>query len=205
MEPVEDTIHRTPEFEPEAVNKDAQGLSMAPRMGEPMDELANSPILEVVKQETGIKAEVLDVIKTEIGINEGDIYDVNMTEPIDLKPKTEEIDQSRNSSCAETRKEKLSLKDDEISKSETSSKEENKKREERKENEKKFKRDGERNDKERKEEVGIKVNKAPVSESDYKREGERRTEKEEQRNSDHRSSSQSDHSKHKTSNHRHSS
>merc|ERR1711973_371352 len=129
MEPVEDTIHRTPEFEPEAVNKDAQGLSMAPRMGEPMDELANSPILEVAKQETGIKEEVHDVIKTEKGINEGDIYDVNMTEPIDLKPKTEEIDQSRNSPCAETLKEKLSLKEDEISKSETSSKEENKKRE----------------------------------------------------------------------------
>ena len=178
---------------------------MAPRMGEPMDELANSPILEVAKQETGIKEEVHDVIKTEIGIDEGDIYDVKMTEPIDLKPKTEEIDQSRNSPCAETLKEKLSLKENEISKSETSSKEENKKIEERKENEKKFKRDGERNDKERKEEVGIKVNKAPVSESDYKREGERRTEKGEQRNSDHRSSSQSDHSKHKTSDHRHSS
>ena len=178
---------------------------MAPRMGEPMDELANSPILEVAKQETGIKEEVHDVIKTEIGIDEGDIYDVKMTEPIDLKPKTEEIDQSRNSPCAETLKEKLSLKENEISKSETSSKEENKKIEERKENEKKFKRDGERNDKERKEEVGIKVNKAPVSESDYKKEGERRTEKGEQRNSDHRSSSQSDHSKHKTSDHRHSS
>ena len=178
---------------------------MAPRMGEPMDELANSPILEVVKQETGIKEEVHDVIKTEKGINEGDIYDVNMTEPIDLKPKTEEIDQSRNSPFAETLKEKLSLKEDEISKSETSSKEENKKREERNEKEKKFKRDGERNDKERKEEVRIKVNKAPVSESDYKKEGERRTEKEEQRISDHRSSSQSDHSKHKTSDHRHSS
>merc|ERR1712107_615553 len=110
MEPVEDTIHRTPEFEPEAVNKDAQGLSMAPRMGE----------------------------------------------PIDLKPKTEEIDQSRKSPCAATLKEKLSLKEDEIFKSETSSKEESKKREERKENEKKFKRDGERNDKERKEEAKIK-------------------------------------------------
>merc|ERR1712037_792858 len=83
MEPVEDTIHRTPEFEPEAVNRDAQDLAMAP-LNSPMDELANSPILEVVKEEI-----------------KGEMQNVKMTEAIDLKPKTEKVALSENDTCSE--------------------------------------------------------------------------------------------------------
>merc|ERR1711971_1090318 len=88
MEPVEDTIHRTPEFEPEAVNRDAQDLAMAP-LNSPMDELANSPILEVVKEE----------VKGEMRVKEEEMHEVKMTEAIDLKPKTEKV-------CYEPLKEK---------------------------------------------------------------------------------------------------
>merc|ERR1719228_775168 len=95
MEPVEDTIHRTPEFEPEAVNRDGKDLAMAP-LNSPMDELANSPILEVVKEE----------IKAEIKIKEEEIQDVKMTEAHDLKPKTEKVALSENSTCSEPLKEK---------------------------------------------------------------------------------------------------
>merc|ERR1711913_138734 len=83
MGPVEDTIHRTPEFEPEAVNRDAQDLALAP-LNSPMDELANSPILEVVKDE--IKEEERKVKEEEVRVKEEEekvkeeIQDVQMTD-----------------------------------------------------------------------------------------------------------------------------
>merc|ERR1712083_689647 len=96
MEPVEDTIHRTPEFEPEAVIRDAQDLALAP-LNSPMDELANSPILEVVKdeikEESGVKEEERKVKEEEV---KEEIQDVQMTDAIDLKSKTEKVVQNKN-------------------------------------------------------------------------------------------------------------
>jgi len=136
MEPVEDTIHRTPEFEPEAVNRDAQDLALAP-LNSPMDELANSPILEVVKEE----------IKAEIKVEEEEMQDVKMTEVTDLKPKTEKVTLSENSTCPELLKEKqkepCGLKEMVV-------KEESKKRDEKDENEMKGRKDEGRHEKERK-------------------------------------------------------
>lgn len=94
----QDTIHRTPEFEPEAVNRDAQDLAMAP-LNSPMDELANSPILEVVKEE----------IKEEIKVKEEDMQDVKITEAIDLEPKTEKVAPSENGTCSDSLKGKQQL------------------------------------------------------------------------------------------------
>merc|ERR1719385_368410 len=136
MEPVEDTIHRTPEFEPEAVNKDAQDLALAP-LNSPMDELANSPILEGVKEE----------VKAEIKVEEEEMQDVKMTEVTDLKPKTEKVTLSENSTCPELLKEKqkelCGLKEMVV-------KEESKKRDEKDENEMKGRKDEGRHEKERK-------------------------------------------------------
>jgi len=92
IEITQDTIHRTPEFEPEAVNRDAQDLAMAP-LNSPMDELANSPILEVVKEE----------VKGEIRVKEEEMQEVKLTEAIDLKPKTEKV---ALSTCSEPLKDK---------------------------------------------------------------------------------------------------
>ena len=66
---------------------------MAP-LNSPMDELANSPILEVVKED----------IKEEIQVKEEDMQDVKMTEAIDLEPKTEKVAPSENGTCSDSSK-----------------------------------------------------------------------------------------------------
>ena len=177
----QDTIHRTPEFEPEAVNRDAQDLAMAP-LNSPMDELANSPILEVVKEE----------IKGEIHVKEEEMQDVKMTaEAIDLKPKTEKVALSENSTCSEPLKEKqqktCGLKEVVV-------KEESNKREEKDENEMRGRKDESRHEKERKDDK----TRISASNGTDKKETERSREKgggEQQRKGEARASSQSDHPK----------
>jgi len=180
MEPVEDTIHRTPEFEPEAVNRDAQDLAMAP-LNSPMDELANSPILEVVKEE----------IKGEIKVKEEEMQNVKMTEAIDLKPKTEKVALSENDTCSELLKGK---QQDTCGLKEVVVKEESKKREEKDENETRGRKDEGRHEKERKDEK----TRTSVSNVTDKKETDRSRDKgggEQQRKGEARATSQSDHPK----------
>jgi len=53
---LQDGIHRTPEFEPEAEVSDARRLTAGPLNPELKDELANSPILALVKEEVKVEA-----------------------------------------------------------------------------------------------------------------------------------------------------
>ena len=158
------------------MNKDAQDLAMAP-LNSPMDELANSPILEVVKEE----------VKGEIRVKEEEVQDVKTTEAIDLRPKTEKLVLS---TCSEPLKEK---EQETCRVKEVVVKEESRKREEKDENEMKCRKDESRHEKERKDDKS----RTPASNSTDKRETERSREKggEQQKKSEARASSQSDHLK----------
>ena len=162
------------------MNKDAQDLAMAP-LNSPMDELANSPILEVVKEE----------IKGEIKVKEEEMQNVKMTEAIDLKPKTEKVALSENDTCSELLKGK---QQDTCGLKEVVVKEESKKREEKDENETRGRKDEGRHEKERKDEKTW----TSTSNVTDKKESDRSRDKgggEQQRKGEARATSQSDHPK----------
>jgi len=63
MEEVVDSLHRTPEFDPEAVCQDARTLQQQPGMlASPQDELANSPVIHRAKEEALKNGRVLTEI-----------------------------------------------------------------------------------------------------------------------------------------------